>query len=99
MEKIFVAVTDYTWYKNVKLLNNDLINFWSPSGNIEFRAISNGDLFLFKLREPKNFIVGGGIFESSSNISLDDAWSTFGAANGASSLEELRHSVNSYKKK
>jgi len=36
------------------------VNFWQPSGKQQFRALAPGELFLFKLHSPDNFIVGGG---------------------------------------
>jgi putative restriction endonuclease len=36
------------------------VNFWQPGGSHLFRALKPGELFLFKLRTPYNFIVGGG---------------------------------------
>jgi putative restriction endonuclease len=42
------------------------LNFWQK----EFRALSTGELLLFKLHAPQNFIVGCGIFPQASNIPL-----------------------------
>ena len=40
----------------------DEVNFWQPGSNTQFRALSPGELLLFKLHSPDNFIVGGGVF-------------------------------------
>jgi hypothetical protein len=38
------------------------MNFWRPSSINEFKAITPGELFLFKLKFPENKIVGGAYF-------------------------------------
>jgi putative restriction endonuclease len=67
---LFVGVTDGDWYE---LLANqpglDEVNFWQPGGNHQFKALSPGELFLFKLHSPLNFIVGGGVFAHASRSS------------------------------
>jgi putative restriction endonuclease len=59
---LVVAVTDDDWFEMLRSqpdLNE--VNFWAPSA-ANFRALQSGELFLFKLHAPRNFIVGGGIF-------------------------------------
>jgi putative restriction endonuclease len=41
------------------------VNFWQPGGHTIFMALQPGELFLFKLHSPRNFIVGGGVFAHS----------------------------------
>jgi putative restriction endonuclease len=36
------------------------VNFWAP-GAASFKALQFGELFLFKLHAPLNFVVGGGV--------------------------------------
>lgn len=63
MVRLFVGVTDKSWFDTLGAsAPNDEINFWQPSGTTQFRALKPGELFLFKLHAPNNFIVGGGIF-------------------------------------
>jgi putative restriction endonuclease len=38
--------------------SHDEVHFWQPSGGTQFRALQPGELFLFKLHAPDNFIVG-----------------------------------------
>jgi putative restriction endonuclease len=40
--------------------NFDEVNFWQPNSLRTFRALGEGELFLFKLHAPQNYIVGGG---------------------------------------
>src|SRR5580658_10624109 len=60
--KLVVAVTDGDWFDHLRGLPQlTEVNFWSPSDRT-FRALEPGELFLFKLHAPRNFIVGGGWF-------------------------------------
>ena len=60
--KLVVAVTDWDWFNHLRRLPTPSeVNFWAPS-NTSFKALRAGELFLFKLHAPKDFIVGGGIF-------------------------------------
>ncbi len=73
------------------------VNFWAPSA-ANFRALQPGELFLFKLHSPRNFIVGGGIFAHASAMPWSMAWSTFGEANGARSAQEMRTRIARYRR-
>lgn len=99
MVNIFVAITDYDWFLYLQS-RPDLtsINFWQPGGQTPFRALKPGEIFLFKLHAPRNFIVGGGFFSHATIIPLSLAWETFGEANGAKTFEEMRHRVSRYRR-
>ena len=61
MVSLFVAITDNDWFSYLAAQPQlDEVNFWQPRGKAGFQAISRGELFLFKLHSPCNFIVGGG---------------------------------------
>jgi putative restriction endonuclease len=98
MMKAYVGVTDREWFE---LLSSrpglEEANFWQPSGNRQFRALSPGELFLFKLHSPENFIVGGGLFAHASLLPISLAWESFGMSNGARSLLEMRTRVAKYR--
>ncbi|HKZ21529.1 MAG TPA: hypothetical protein VJQ57_15665 [Acidimicrobiia bacterium] len=80
--RAFIGVTDGDWYKLLSAMERlDEINFWQPSGNSVFRALNRGELFLFKLHSPENFIVGGGFFGYSTLLPVSLAWETFREAN------------------
>jgi len=73
----------------------DEVNFWQPSASVEFRVLSPGDLFLFKLHRSKrthkqDLIAGGGVFASFSVLPISLAWEVFEKRNGAASYAELR---------
>ncbi|WP_197737480.1 site-specific DNA-methyltransferase [Sporolactobacillus terrae] len=82
----------------MKQANCDEVNFWKPGGRTNFKALNEGDLFLFKTHSPRNYIVGGGFFLKFSILPSSLAWDAFGIANGASSLMELNDRVYKYKK-
>ena len=96
--KLVVAVTDGDWFEMLRQ-RPDLseVNFWSPAPR-NFKALERGELFLFKLHAPRNFIVGGGIFAYSNTLPSSLAWDAFGEANGARSLREMRKRIVKYRK-
>lgn len=94
--KLVVAVTDWDWFDHVRrLANPPEVNFWAPS-NTSFKALSLGELFLFKLRAPRNQIVGGGIFTHATSLPCSIAWETFGELNGAASFQQMRDGIIKY---
>ena len=96
--RLFVGVTDNDWYRFLaeRPQIGDL-NFWRPSGK-GFSALSEGELFLFKLHAPLNFIVGGGFYTRSVSLPLSLAWEAFGEGNGASTLEGMARRVAKYRR-
>jgi putative restriction endonuclease len=96
--RLVVAVTDYEWFAHLRNLEGlPEVNFWSPS-DVTFRALEPGELFLFKLHAPRNYIVGGGIFTYSNALPCSLAWEAFGEANGAASLSEMRARIGRYRR-
>jgi putative restriction endonuclease len=99
VRKAFVGVTDFDWYEFLSS-RPDLseVNFWQPGGRIRFKALNQGELFLFKLHSPNNYIVGGGFFEASSLLPVSLAWETFGPMNGVGSLAAMRRRIEQYRR-
>jgi putative restriction endonuclease len=96
--KLYVGVTDNDWYRFLKQLPNiDEINFWQPGGTHLFKALRPGELFLFKLHSPQNFIAGGGFFTHSSILPISLAWEAFSEKNGAATFEEMRRKILEYR--
>jgi putative restriction endonuclease len=95
--RFYIGIADYDWFTYLKSQNADEANFWQPSGSNQFRALSPGDLFLFKLHSPRNYIVGGGFFSHFSLAPISFAWEAFGTKNGAQSLLEMRYRVEKYR--
>jgi putative restriction endonuclease len=100
MSKAFVGITDFDWYEFLSS-RPDLteVNFWQPGGRVRFKALSPGELFLFKLHSPNNFIVGGGFLATSSLLPVSLAWETFGPMNGVASLRQMRERIEKYRRK
>jgi len=95
----YVGITDGDWFELLRSLNNlDEVNFWQPSGNRQFKVLSPGELFLFKLHSPHDYIVGGGVFAHSSLLPISLAWEAFGEKNGARDLLEMRKRVEKYRR-
>ena len=98
MVKLYVGITDSDWFKCVSNVPNlEEVNFWQPGGKMRFRALQPGELFLFKLHSPNDFIVGGGVFAHEDILPISLAWKAFGISNGARSLEEMRVRVGKYR--
>lgn len=99
MVNLYVGVTDYDWFRFLAARpERSSINFWQPGGKTNFKALQTGELFLFKLHAPRNFIVGYGIFATASILPVSMAWDAFKEGNGASSLEEMRKRIGFYRR-
>lgn len=98
MVRLWIANTDHDWFDFLAAQPNiDEVNFWQPSGGMNFGAIQPGELFLFRLKAPRNAIGGFGVFSHSSNLPISLAWEAFGVKNGASSLAKMRLRVGKYR--
>ena len=96
--RIFVGVTDKNWFTLLSSRSNtDEVNFWRPSPSATFKALDPGELFLFKLHSPDNFLVGGGFFVKFQQLPVNTAWDAFGDANGVGSLAEMRERIAFYR--
>lgn len=95
---IYIALTDQTWFQNLRYSKPDEVNFWQPGGQSVFRALQPGELFLFKLHHPYNYIVGGGYFAYSNIIPLSLAWDSFQERNGAATLMEMKNLIEQHRK-
>jgi putative restriction endonuclease len=96
--RLIVAVTDGDWFDFLKARPYlPEVNFWAPSG-ANFKALEEGELFLFKLHAPRNVIVGGGVFFRADTLPCSLAWEAFGEANGAASLSQMRDRVAKYRR-
>lgn len=96
--KLWVGITDEDWFNYLAQIRPDEVNFWQPSGGRTFRVLQPGELFLFKLHSPKNFIVGGGHFVRSSPLPASLAWDAFERKNGVRSVDELISRVRKYRR-
>jgi putative restriction endonuclease len=98
MVDIYVAVTDWDWFDLLRAQRGlTEVNFWQP-GARGFGALQPGELFLFKLHAPRNYIVGGGVYWYTTILPVSLAWEAFDFANGALSLELMKQRVMRYRK-
>jgi putative restriction endonuclease len=95
--KLFVGVTDTTWFRNLARQEPPVseVNFWRPSG-ASFAALEPGCPFVFKLKAPVNKIAGVAFFHSFLRLPLRMAWETFTVKNGRDSYEELADVITRY---
>lgn len=68
--KLFVGVTNNEWFRFLAEMKPDEVNFWRPRSQMDFKALQTGDIFLFKLHSPLDFIAGGGVFQRHSFLPL-----------------------------
>jgi putative restriction endonuclease len=98
MVRLWAANTDLDWFDYLSTQPEiDEVNFWQPSGHANFGAIAEGELFLFKLKSPRNVIGGFGVLSQSTNMPLSLAWEAFGIKNGARTFPEMRARVLQYR--
>ncbi|MEX0994144.1 MAG: HNH endonuclease, partial [Balneolaceae bacterium] len=88
--KFYIGVTDNDWYHFLARHRPDELNFWRPRDKSNFRVIEEGAPFLFKLKAPHHFIVGGGFFVRHLFLPLSLAWDAFGIKNGAATYDGFR---------
>ena len=104
--RIVVGVTDNRWAAFLR--DHAAIteaNFWQPSPH-GFKALSPGEPFLFKTKDPKKFrgvdipgyhLVGGGFYDEYVELRVSEAWTIWGTANGVSDEEELLARAQAYR--
>jgi putative restriction endonuclease len=95
--KFHIGVTDNDWFSFLSKRKNEDVNFWQPSGNTRFKAITQGAPFLFKLKSPNNAIAGVGFFSSNSILPLEVAWDIFGERNGMDSYFQFKQKIINYR--
>jgi putative restriction endonuclease len=93
MVSFYIANTDNDWFDYLSAQRGLAeVNFWQPSGKA-FHAIQTGEIFAFRLKNPRNKIGGFGILSSSSILPLQMAWETFDRSNGAASYDAFRAAI------
>lgn len=97
--RLRIAITDDDWFRYLRSLSDlDEVNFWLPSSERAFRALAPGELLLFKLHSPRNFIVGGGFFVRFLRFPWSFVWEAFGPKNGAPTEAEMKRRIEKYRK-
>lgn len=95
--KFYLGVTDNNWYNYLSNINPEDINFWQPSGTVNFKVLTSGAPFLFKLKSPFNAIGGIGFFSSHTFLPINIAWDTFRNRNGCQTFEEFSRMILNYR--
>ncbi|HLO97214.1 MAG TPA: HNH endonuclease [Fimbriimonas sp.] len=96
--KLYLAVTDYDWFRQLQADRPSEVNFWLPSPDQGFKYLDAGQPFLFKLHSPRNFVVGGGYFAGYSRLPVSMAWDAFGRSNGVASKDEFLARIQHYRR-
>ncbi len=95
--KFYLGVTDNSWFKYLRGINPEDVNFWQPGGNTTFKVLTPYEPFLFKMKSPYNAIGGVGFFSSHTYLSISMAWATFGPRNGCATFDEFRRLILNYR--
>lgn len=93
----YIGNTDFDWYRFLKRINPEDINFWQPGGLSHFKAIETGAPFLLKLKSPINKVVGIGFFTSHSLLPIDFAWEVFQERNGTANYLDFYSKIKAYR--
>lgn len=97
MTDLYVANTDNEWFDFLRARSPlEDVNFWKPSPNL-FKALDEGELFVFRLKSPRNVIGGYGVLASSLSVSIQLAWDSLGERNGSPSLEHMVKAIRRYR--
>jgi len=98
--KAYLGITDSDWISTLSVGGPEVAqaNFWNPGGTKSFRALQHGELFLLKTHKANgDRIVGGGVFDAFVFMRVDEAWETFGLANGVTGINEFLTRVRKYR--
>jgi putative restriction endonuclease len=97
MPDFYIGNTDNEWFDFLKARQPlEDVNFWKPSPQV-FRAIDEGQLFVFRLKAPRNAIGGYGVLASSINVPIQLAWDSLGERNGSESMLGMLRAIRKYR--
>lgn len=95
--KFYLGVTDNKWYNYLSKINPEDVNFWQPGGTVNFKVLTSGAPFLFKLKSPLNAIGGIGFFSSHTFLPMTIAWDAFKNGNGCETFDEFSRMISNYR--
>lgn len=96
-----VSLTDRRWFDHLSGLAGqcggrlDEVNFWRPRSQQALKVIGPGAPFFLRLKSPIHAIAGYGFFAHWHLVPFLEAWSLFGAKNGAPTLAAFREQIAS----
>lgn len=99
--RAYLGITDSDWIAKLSVDGPEVAqaNFWNPGGTRRFSALQHGELFLFKTHMANgDRVVGGGVFDAFVFMRVDEAWETFGMANGVSTIDEFLTRISKYRR-
>lgn len=97
--KLYVGITDDRWfeYLSSRAPAPEEVNFWRPKSQNQFGVLQQGELFLFKLHAPLNYIVGGAVFLRHQKFPIRIAWDTFLQNNGVDDFRTFHQRIIEYR--
>ncbi|AIE87188.1 HNH endonuclease [Fimbriimonas ginsengisoli] len=96
--RVYVGITDRDWFEMLSAMRPDEVNFWKPGERGSFGSLKQGELFLFKLHSPLNYIVGGGYFvRFVPDLPVSFVWDAFREKNGVRSMGEFLTRIRKYR--
>lgn len=97
--KLYIGITDDRWfeYLSSRVPVPEEVNFWRPKSQNQFGVLQQGELFLFKLHAPRNFIVGGAVFLRHHLLPIRIVWDTFLQNNGVDDFATFRQRIIEYR--
>ncbi len=97
--RFYLGVTDSDWFRKLRALQPEDVNFWQPSGR-RLTGLEPGEPFLFKMKAPYDRKIGGvGFFSTFAAFPLGIAWDAFDLRNGCADKNELREKIVRYREK
>ena len=97
--RLRIAVTDNDWFRFLRNQPGiDEVNFWKPGGGQGFKTLNPGELLLFKLHHPENYIVGGGFFVGFLFFPWSFVWEAFQEKNGAATQDQMKRRIEKYRR-
>lgn len=99
VDRLAISPTDEDWFNLLKSNNHlNRINYWTPTP-WNLKKLMPGDRLYFMLKAPIRKIGGYAEVVKYENMSINQAWNTYGLGNGVVGLEELIFRTSKYKGK
>jgi putative restriction endonuclease len=91
-----IAATDLDWFFDIREGSpGRVVNFWTPTP-WHVKGLHPGDRLYFMLKAPIRKIGGFGLFVRYSDMTAENAWTTYGLGNGTPSRDALVAKINAF---